>query len=76
MVVTRSGTAMGFSIEGRPSGQGEISLPWALEQLGQFGTGHTTIIELWPPWQGGIEETVKLEKQWVAESVDYLKSLN
>ena len=75
VVVTRGETVMGFSIEGRPSGQGELSLPWALEQLKGFGVEHTTIIELWPPWQGNLDETVALEKKWVADSVAYMKSM-
>ena len=76
VVVTRSETQIGFSVEGRPCGQGQLSLPWALEQLRQYGIDHTTILVLWPPWQGSIEKTVELEKQWVAESVDYIKSLS
>ena len=75
VVVTRGETVMGFTVEGRPSGQGDLSLPWALDQLSGLGIKHTTIIELWPPWQGSLDETVELEKKWVAESVAYMKSL-
>jgi len=75
VVVVRGETVMGFTVEGRPSGQGDLSLPWALKQLKGFGVEHSTIIELWPPWQGSIEETTALEKKWVEESVAYMKSL-
>ena len=73
--VIRSETSMGFSIEGTPSGKGQLSLPWILEELESHTLNPTIIIELWPPRQGDIEATVELEKQWVAESVAYLRSL-
>lgn len=72
--IIRGATAMGFTIEGRPAGKGQLSLPWALERLKGYGAEHTTIIELWPPWLGSIEETIELERQWVEESVNYLKT--
>ena len=75
VVIIRSGPLMGFTVEGRPSGQGQLSLPWALGELKKYDVEHNTIIELWPPWQGSIEETTELEKKWVAESIDYFNSL-
>jgi sugar phosphate isomerase/epimerase len=75
IAVVRGETAIGFTIEGRPAGQGILSLPWALEKLKEYGIEHTTIIELWPPWQGSMDETMELEKKWVEESVAYMKSL-
>ena len=75
VLVSRGETVMGFTVEGRPAGQGSLSLPWALGKLMDFGIEHTTILELWPPWQGSIEETIALEKKWVGESVAYMKSL-
>jgi len=73
--VIRAQTLMGFSIEGRPSGEGQIPAKWALDQLREFGIDHTTIIELWPPWQGDISSTVKLEEQWVIQSIEFMKTL-
>ena len=75
VVVVRSMTPMGFNVEGRPSGKGDIPIQWALDKLKEMGVHHPTIIELWPPWQGDIESTVKLEEDWVAESVAFMKSL-
>ena len=73
--VIRAQTLMGFSIEGRPSGEGQIPIKWALDKLRGYGIDHTTIIELWPPWQGDITSTVKLEEKWVARSVEFMKGL-
>jgi sugar phosphate isomerase/epimerase len=75
VAVVRSQTMMGFTVEGRPSGQGQVPVKWALEQLKNYGIDHTTIIELWPPWQGDITSTVKLEEKWVVESMEYLRGL-
>jgi 3-oxoisoapionate decarboxylase len=75
VVAIRAETVVGFNIEGRPSGKGQLSLPWALDQLNTFGVQCSTIIELWPPWQGNIGDTIELEKKWVIESIAYAKSL-
>jgi sugar phosphate isomerase/epimerase len=71
----RTQTQMGFLVEGRPAGKGQLPLKWALEQIRQTGTEHTTILELWPPWQGDIASTIKMEEDWVAESVKYMQKL-
>jgi sugar phosphate isomerase/epimerase len=73
VAAVRTQTQMGFSVEGRPAGKGQLPLKWALEQLGQAGTEHTTILELWPTWQGDITSTIKLEADWVAESVKFMQ---
>jgi sugar phosphate isomerase/epimerase len=73
--VIRAQTLMGFSIEGRPSGEGQIPIQWALDQLRGYEIDHSTIIELWPPWQGDISSTVKLEEKWVAQSIEFMKGL-
>ncbi len=75
VMVLRSQTSMGFSVEGRPLGEGQIPLKWAIEQLKGYGVEHSTIIELWPPWQGDISSTVKLEESWVAKSVEFMKEV-
>lgn len=73
--VKRSETVMGFSVYGTPAGQGDLSLPWILEQLEGQGLDPTVIIELWPSWEGTIERTMELEDDWVRQSVDYLRSV-
>jgi len=63
---------MGFIIDGRPAGEGLIE-PEKLAEL--FPKGLSWIIELWTPWQGDIEKTVLLEKEWAKKSMKYLKNL-
>lgn len=76
VMVKRSETLMGFTVEGRPSGQGHLSLPWALSKLQSFGKQPSVIIELWPTFIQDIVQTVQLESDWVVQSVSYCKSLS
>ncbi|MCL2775337.1 MAG: sugar phosphate isomerase/epimerase [Oscillospiraceae bacterium] len=70
--VRRMDHKMGFLIEGRPAGDGLIE-PGKLAEL--FHPGLSWIIELWTPWQGNIEKTVLLEKEWAEKSIKYMKDL-
>ena len=71
--VKRAWHMMGFIIEGQPSGQGLVDTPWLLETLDKAGARYNVIIELWPPEQASIEETIALEDKWVVESIPYLR---
>jgi 3-oxoisoapionate decarboxylase len=71
-LVKRNPHQMGYIIEGRPVGQGQLPLEWILEQLGsQCQSG---ILELWTPPEPSIQETMAKEQQWALESIEYLKS--
>ena len=75
--VERSETLMGFTVYGAPSGKGQLSLPLVLEKLEALNLNPSVIIELWPPLQNSIEETIQLEHNWVEESIKYVrKTLN
>ena len=78
VVVVRSKTLMGFSVEGRPSGQGSLPLRWALDAIKKIHPDNlpSVIIELWPTPLATIEETIALENQWVAQSVEYMKTIS
>ncbi len=76
IVIMRSQGSMGFSVEGRPAGKGQIPIQGMLDKLREYGIRHTTIIGLWTPWQGNIESTVKLEEEWVEDSLGFMKRLN
>ena len=71
-IVERHPHTMGFSIEGRPVGQGQLPLGLLLDQLGP--KCHSAILESWTPPEAGIEQTVKKEQAWAVESIIYLKS--
>jgi sugar phosphate isomerase/epimerase len=66
---------MGFTVEGRPAGQGQLNIPWLLETLRAHGRSPNAILELWPPRQKTLEETIALEQSWAVQSIDYLRRL-
>ena len=75
VAVKRSETVVGFTVYGTPAGQGDLSLPWILEQLKLNRKSPSIIIEHWPTWTNTIEETMLLEETWTKESVAYMKSI-
>jgi hypothetical protein len=50
-----------------------LNVPWLLEQIAQHERDVNAIIELWPPFGGDIEETIRLEADWAEQSVLYLR---
>lgn len=64
---------MGFQVEGRPAGKGQLDLPWLLETLRAAGRDPNAILELWPPEQPALEQTIALEEAWAVESIAYLR---
>jgi sugar phosphate isomerase/epimerase len=74
-VVTREWHMMGFRVEGRPAGQGQLNVPRLLKLLNSAGAKCNAILELWPPPQASLGETIALEHQWAEESVSYLRTL-
>ncbi len=73
--VSRVWHMMGFQVEGRPAGKGQLDLPWLLETLRTAGRDPNAILELWPPEQSALEETIALEDAWAVESIAYLRRL-
>jgi sugar phosphate isomerase/epimerase len=72
-VVERVWHRMGFVVEGRPAGRGQMDLPWILRELQRAKVDSNAILELWPPQQADIEATTALEQKWAEESIRYLR---
>lgn len=64
---------MGFSVQGRPAGEGQLDVPKLLEKLADADRDCSAILELWPPEQATVEATIELENAWAAQSVLYLR---
>lgn len=64
---------MGFTVEGRPAGQGFLDVPAVLKRLKSCGRCETAILELWTPPEQLIEETVAKEAAWAGQSLAFLK---
>jgi 3-oxoisoapionate decarboxylase len=73
--IRRIDTRMGFSVGGTPAGDGRVDFDWVLAELRRRGrAGISVIVEHWPPFTGTIEETVRLEGEWLERSVRFLRS--
>jgi 3-oxoisoapionate decarboxylase len=73
--IRRIDTRMGFSVVGKPAGDGRVDFDWVLAELRRRGrTGISVIVEHWPPFAGTIEETVRVEEEWLSTSVRFLRS--
>ena len=73
--IRRIDTRMGFSVIGRAVGEGRVDFDWVLGELRKRGRDHiNVIVEHWPPFEESIEATVQLEDEWLARSVQFLRS--
>lgn len=72
-VVERVWTMMGFTVQGRPAGQGQVDTPWLLDLLRAAGARFNVVLELWPPEQTTLDATIAIEQAWVRESIAYLR---
>ncbi len=73
--IFRASHMMGFSIEGRPAGHGQLNIPWLLRELQSLGRGFNAILELWTPPEGTLSDTIAKENAWAGLSVAYLRTL-
>jgi 3-oxoisoapionate decarboxylase len=72
--IQRIDTRMGFSVVGRPVGGGRVDVDRVLQRLHECRREDVSvIIEHWPPFVSTIEETVRLEEEWLATSVEFLR---
>jgi 3-oxoisoapionate decarboxylase len=74
-VIRRASHMMGFSIEGRPVGQGELDVPWLVKMLGGPQKDISAIIELWTPPGTSLASTISTEREWAEMSITYLRKL-
>lgn len=73
-VVRRVWSMMGFTVESRPAGQDQVDAAWLLETVKSAARApFNVILELWPPEQKRLQETIDLEQAWAVESVRYLR---
>jgi 3-oxoisoapionate decarboxylase len=73
--IRRIDNRMGFSILGAPVGDGRVDFDYVLAELRSHSrTGLSVILEHWPPFAGTIEESVRLEEQWLWKSVRFMQS--
>ncbi len=74
-VMRRADHNMGFMLTGTPAGAGMLDVAWLLGRLNEFGRDYNAILELWPPPEADITQTISKEDAWVVASIDYLHTL-
>lgn len=66
---------VGFKYSGAPMGEGLHEYARLLKTVKPHERGINEIVEHWLPRQSSIEETIELEKNWTAQTVQYLRSI-
>jgi len=72
-IVRRVSHQMGFAVEGRPAGQGQLDIPWLLERARNRRRDLNAILELWTPPEGDLQRTIAKEAEWATQSIAYLR---
>lgn len=73
--IFRASHLMGFTLEGRPAGEGQLDVPWLLEELANLGLDPNAILELWTPPEDSLAATIAKEDAWAVASIKYLRTL-
>lgn len=73
--IFRASHLMGFTVEGRPAGQGRLNVPWLIEAFHDLGLEPNAILELWTPPEETLSATIAKEDAWAATSIKYLRTL-
>ncbi len=71
--IRRAPHMMGFAVEGCPAGEGRLDIPWLLGALSETGRNPNAILELWPPPEPFLEDTIRKEEAWGVASIRYLR---
>ncbi|GAB2510213.1 sugar phosphate isomerase/epimerase family protein [Paramicrobacterium agarici] len=73
---TRHAGWVGFSLTGAPLGEGLLDYAGMIAAIEPEERAINQIIEHWLPWQGDAETTFRLEDEWTAHNVRYVRSMN
>lgn len=73
--IRRVSHRMGFILEGCPAGQGQLDVPWLLQQLAASPHPCNVILETWVPPDNTLEQTIIRERSWTEAGKKYLRSL-
>ena len=73
--IRRVSHKMGLIIEGTPAGKGMLNIRELIDKLSVNDSCNSAILELWTPPEASIEDTIRKEEQWAAESITFLKKM-
>ena len=75
-VIQRVPSMQGFTVEGRPSGEGMLDVPWLSGEMQRHGrdrSDFSAIIELWSTPLETMEKTIERENDWAMRSIANLR---
>ncbi|QHW33726.1 TIM barrel protein [Paenibacillus rhizovicinus] len=68
---------MGFTILGTPAGAGRLDIQGLKEIIEANGkAGVNAILELWTPYAKSVRDTIATERDWLEQSIAYLRSVH
>ena len=75
VAIQRLPYAMGFVVEGRPLGKGQLPIRRVIERVRDEGRCRSVILEAWTPPAGALEQTVDAELRGAETSIRALKEM-
>jgi sugar phosphate isomerase/epimerase len=66
---------MGFTVEGRPLGEGQLPIAEAIARVRQHGRCRSVILEAWTPPAPTVAETIERERTSAESSIELLKAV-
>jgi 3-oxoisoapionate decarboxylase len=73
VAISRLPHQMGFTIEGRPLGRGQLPIRRAIDLVRAERRCRSVVLEAWVPPVANMAETVRRELAWAEESIVTLK---
>jgi sugar phosphate isomerase/epimerase len=70
---TRRDGWVGFTLAGAPLGAGLLDYDHMVDAIRPYDRNINQIIEHWLPWQDDEASTIRLEAEWTARSLDFLR---
>lgn len=67
---------VGFTLSGARLGEGLLDYDHMIEAVRPAARGINQIVEHWLPWQQREQQTVRLEREWTAHSLEFLRARN
>jgi len=72
--IRRADHQMGFVIFGTPAGSGRLDMANLRRAVADSGRSTNAVLELWPPYEGSVEQTIRTERAWLEASIRYLQA--
>ena len=67
---------VGFTFAGERMGEGLHDYSHLRETVRPEGRDIDEIVEHWVPWQGDLDTTIRLERDWTRSTLDYLRRMS